>query len=140
VPSSRTAERAGTGSPTGEVVGSPPAQAGGRLEMQKQNTNLAARIPDPSVPRARLDWASAELRLFDAASGGILLHQEEAYLVRGRPVTTAAWAWQQLSVGKKATQDCASAAEVYVENLSLQAVWFDPSWSRIWRSRPGNCA
>jgi hypothetical protein len=68
-----------------------------------------------------------------------------------RAATTAAWAWQQLSVGKKATvdcasadcasadcasadcHDCASAAEVYVENLSLQAVWFDPSWNRIWK-------
>jgi RHS repeat-associated protein len=49
-------------------------------------------------------------------------------MVRGRPVNTASWAWQQLSVGKKATVDCASAdchAEVYVENLSLQPVWFD---------------
>jgi hypothetical protein len=62
-------------------------------------------------------------------------------MVRGRPVNTASWAWQQLSVGKKATvdcasadcHDCASAAEVYVENLSLQPVWFDPSWSRIWK-------
>jgi hypothetical protein len=56
-------------------------------------------------------------------SGGTLLHEEEAYLDN-----TASWAWQQLSVGKKATQDCASAdchAEVYVENLSTQAVWFD---------------
>jgi hypothetical protein len=82
-------------------------------------------------------------------------------MVRGRPVNTASWAWQQLTVGKKATvdcasadcasadcasadcasadcasadcHDCASAAEVYVENLSLQPVWFDPSWNRIWK-------
>jgi RHS repeat-associated protein len=49
-------------------------------------------------------------------------------MVRGRPVNTASWAWQQLSVGKKATvdcHDCASAAEVYVENISLLPVWFD---------------
>ncbi len=36
---------------------------------------------------------------------------------------SASWAWQQLTVGKKADQDC--WAEVYVENLSSQAVWFD---------------
>jgi RHS repeat-associated protein len=36
---------------------------------------------------------------------------------------TASWAWQQLSIGKLATVDC--WAEVYVENLSSQAVWFD---------------
>jgi hypothetical protein len=54
-----------------------------------------------------------------------------------RPTMTARTAHQRL-VGKTATvdcasADCASAAEVYVENLSLQAVWFDPSWSRIWK-------
>jgi hypothetical protein len=55
-----------------------------------------------------------------------LLHEEEAYMGN-----TASWAWQQLSVGKKATVDC--HAEVYVENLSLLPVWFDPSWNRIWK-------
>ncbi len=86
--------------------------------MQKQNTTLAARIPDPSVPRARL-----VLRLFAGTSGGTVLHEQEAYIVRGRPVNTASWAWQQLTVGKLATVDC--WAEVYVENLSGVPVWFD---------------
>ncbi len=50
----RTAGRAGSvdaqsGTTTGEVVGSPPTQATGLLEMQKQNTTLATMIPDPSV-------------------------------------------------------------------------------------------
>jgi RHS repeat-associated protein len=45
------------------------------------------------------------------------------YLDRRRAVQNASWAWQQLTVGKKAEADC--RAEVYVENLSSQAVWFD---------------
>jgi RHS repeat-associated protein len=63
------------------------------------------------------------LRLFAEASGGTVLHEQEDYLVRGRLVNTASWSWQQLAVGKLATVDC--WAEVYVENLSSQAVWFD---------------
>jgi RHS repeat-associated protein len=47
-----------------------------------------------------------------------VLHEQEMYLDN-----TASWAWQQLSIGKLATVDC--WAEVYVENLSSQAVWFD---------------
>ncbi len=47
-----------------------------------------------------------------------MLHEQEDYLDN-----TASWAWQQLSIGKLATVDC--WAEVYVENLSSQAVWFD---------------
>jgi RHS repeat-associated protein len=86
--------------------------------MGQKSLSLAARIPDPSVPRARL-----VLRLFAEASGGTVLHEQEDYLVRGRLVNTASWSWQQLAVGKLATVDC--WAEVYVENLSSQAVWFD---------------
>jgi RHS repeat-associated protein len=101
--------------PTGsEVVGSgQPKTAAPALEMQKNGLTLAARIPDPSVPRARL-----VLRLFAEASGGTVLHEQEDYLDN-----TASWSWQQLAVGKLATVDC--WAEVYVENLSSQAVWFD---------------
>jgi RHS repeat-associated protein len=58
------------------------------------------------------------LRLFAEASGGTVLHEQEDYLDN-----TASWSWQQLAVGKLATVDC--WAEVYVENLSGQAVWFD---------------
>jgi RHS repeat-associated protein len=58
------------------------------------------------------------LKLYDAATGGALLHQQQMYIDQN-----ASWAWQQLTVGKKADQDC--WAEVYVENLSSQAVWFD---------------
>jgi hypothetical protein len=90
-----------------------PKTAAPALEMQKNGLTLAARIPDPSVPRARL-----VLRLFAEASGGTVLHEQEVYLDQN-----ASWSWQQLTVGKKADQDC--WAEVYVENLSSQAVWFD---------------
>jgi RHS repeat-associated protein len=102
----------GTAPPPSEVVGSGKTAAPA-LEMQKNGLTLAARIPDPSVPRARL-----VLRLFAEASGGTVLHEQEDYLDN-----TASWAWQQLTVGKLATVDC--WAEVYVENLSSQAVWFD---------------
>jgi RHS repeat-associated protein len=79
--------------------------------------------PHPRRPRARL-----VLKLYDAATGGALLHEQQVYLDRRRAVQNASWSWQQLTVGKKADQDCwdwASAAEVYVENLSSQAAWFD---------------
>jgi RHS repeat-associated protein len=94
------------------VVGSGKTAAPA-LEMQKNGLTLASRIPDPTVPRARL-----VLRLFAEASGGTVLHEQETYLDN-----TASWAWQQLSIGKLATVDC--WAEVYVENLAGVPVWFD---------------
>jgi RHS repeat-associated protein len=102
----------GTAPPPSEVVGSGKTAAPA-LEMQKNGLTLANRIPDPSVPRARL-----VLRLFAEASGGTVLHEQEDYLDN-----TASWAWQQLSIGKLATVDC--WAEVYVENLAGVPVWFD---------------
>ena len=106
LPAACTAERVGSvdaqsGTTTGEVVGSAPAEATGRLEMAQKSTTLAGRIPDPSVPRARL-----VLKLYGQASGGTVIHTQEEFIVRGRLVNTASWSWQQLTVGKLATVDC----------------------------------
>jgi hypothetical protein len=88
------------------------------LGNAEKRAYLGRKDPRPIGP-ARAAGAAALCRgQRGCSTTGTVLHEQEAYIDN-----TASWSWQQLSVGKLATQDC--WAEVYVENLGSVPVWFD---------------